>query len=636
MSLDDLNQNLYDPDSEIGKRTHRISPFNPETAEKKDAREFQKKEAWVKEKKGLGTNEKKAVKIALLSIGGIALIALLTVGFFWYRKSAFSEERVAVSLDGPAAINSNQTAEYTLKYKNNNRAKLKDAAVILDYAENFQPETAQNLQVLSEVSSKIYLGEISARSEGEVKIKGQFYAPQDYIVYLRVTLEYSPSSLNGRFRSQGQLAVGVKTSPINLEITAPPEAADGNDVEYLVNYRNSSTRTFEEVRVKLEYPDGFAYATSDPRPAEGDSFWYIGTLRPEESGKIKVRGTLHGSLDEGRIVNAYIGSLGSDGKFVTFTQDQKITKMISSPLIITQKVNDLSGFSINAGEKLNYVIEYRNDSGKGLREAIVTMKIESAVIDFSKLELRKGYYDSSKKTIVWKAVDIPELSLLEPGEKGKVEFSVPVLDRIPVKSENDKNFTVFTKALIDSPDIPTPAGSEKIVASSALELKLNSKLALETLGYYQDDKIENSGPLPPEVGKETTYTLRWQITNISNDISGARVVSSLPSGVKWTGKIYPENENISYNERTNEIIWEIGKLKNGTGMLVPKKEVRFQVSITPQVNQTDKEVTLLNGSKLTAVDSFTTEELKAGTGAKATNLTEDPSVGMDYKVKGSS
>ncbi len=188
-------------------------------------------------------------------------------------------------------------------------------------------------------------------------------------------------------------------------------------------------------------------------------------------------------------------------------------------------------------------------------------------------------------------------------------------------------------AKIDSPDVPTPIGSNKIIASNSLFFKLNSKVILETMGYYIDSNIANSGPVPPQVGKETSYTIHWLITNISNDVSDARVVSSLPTGVKWTGKIYPDKEKITYNERTNQIIWEIGKIESATGILKPKREVAFQVSIIPETNQLGKPITLVNSSTLTAKDLYTSENLKSEIKEKNTNLKEDTTIsGGGYNV----
>ena len=99
-------------------------------------------------------------------------------------------------------------------------------------------------------------------------------------------------------------------------------------------------------------------------------------------------------------------------------------------------------------------------------------------------------------------------------------------------------------------------------------------------GYYNDKQIGNSGPMPPTVGSSTTYTFHWSVTNIANDLEDISVESSLPSGIKWTGQIYPSDANITYSERTNQIVWNVGSVAAGSGIISPAKEVAFQVVIT--------------------------------------------------------
>jgi len=66
--------------------------------------------------------------------------------------------------------------------------------------------------------------------------------------------------------------------------------------------------------------------------------------------------------------------------------------------------------------------------------------------------------------------------------------------------------------------------------------------------------------------------------------------------LRWTGQIYPANEKIVYNERTNQIVWDAGNINAGTGVLTPPREVIFQVETTPQANQVGAPVDLVNES----------------------------------------
>jgi hypothetical protein len=632
MSLNELDKELHDPDADLSQRMHPDSPFNVERKESVSPGEFQKKEYWVKPKKELGPGTKKIIKIGIWSIAAIFLAALALVGFIKFKESAFSEEKVILEISGPDVADSNQSVEYGIKLKNANRVDLKNASVIFNYSDNFQPEEADNIEITSPGSSQVRLDEIKKRSEREISIKGKFFAPEGRLVYIRAVLEYTPSGLSSAFQAENQLGVSIQTSPIALDILAPLEAADSNSVEYLLTFRNSGEKTFESVRVEAEFPEGFTFASSDPSPSEGGSIWYLGMLSPAQEGKIKINGTLSGTADQGKTIKVSIGSFQEDGSFTVFSQAEKMTKIVASPLNIIQTVNGQTGKTVDAGEVLNYEIIFKNDGEISVRNAIVTAEIYSSVLDFSKLQLKKGSYSSAEKRITWKASDVPALSNVAPGAEGKISFSVPVLDRIPVENGNDKNYTVRTVVKIDSPDIPTPVGSNKIIASNTLDLKLNSKVILEVSGFHNDSTFEKFGPIPPKVGEETSYVIHWKITSVSNDISEARVAAHLPGGVRWKDKISPENVNLKYNERSNEIVWEVGKVKSGTGIISPAEEAVFLVSITPEINQANNEMDLLGPSTFEGKDLFTENDIKLTTPGKNTMLQEDKELKGGYKV----
>ena len=155
--------------------------------------------------------------------------------------------------------------------------------------------------------------------------------------------------------------------------------------------------------------------------------------------------------------------------------------------------------------------------------------------------------------------------MLSPGAQGEINFSIPVKDVIPVSGSKDKNFSFSAIARMDSPDIPTPEGANKVIASNSVNVKLNSKLLASLEGFFNDADIVNSGPIPPKVGQESTFTLHLKIANVSNDVTDAKVAMTLAPGVKWKNNFLPKDASMSYNDRTNELDWNVGSLGGRNG-----------------------------------------------------------------------
>ncbi len=569
---------------------------------------------------------RKWIMIGFATLGVLLLAALA----FLVRAKIFDDARVMAVIDGPKSVAAAESITFSISYTNDNWVNLKNAELVLSYPEDFRPDANGNWKV-SGREAILPLGEISSRSTSRSYISGKFFSAEGTVNYIDAKLQYEPSGVGSRLESTSRFGVNVLTSPLSLEVTAPIEAAKGNTVEYLIDYGNESDDEFSNVRVKADFPEGFTFVTSDPSPSEGNSIWYLGDLASKVGGKIRISGTISGNRDDVKRFGASIGHLQGDGTFLALTSRDRTTKIVSSPLSIAQTVNGVGeNTSIDLGRELLYRVVYRNESAQGLRDAIVTVEFDTSILDFSRLRRENGYFNLAEKKLIWRASDIPELSVLDPGEMGEVTFSVPVYENVSPKAGT--HLGIRTVARVDSPDIPTPSGSNKVIASDTVLVRLNSSIDFQVKGRYYDGPIWNTGPVPPEVGVQTTYDLTFRLSTSLNDLSDAKVVAALPSGVRFTGKISPDSESVTFNDRTNELIWNIGSYQAASEVAV--REVTVQVAILPGPDEKDKEVRLMNRAVFSGKDTFVGTPVKIERDAKTTALPEDEKIPTSaYRVK---
>jgi uncharacterized repeat protein (TIGR01451 family) len=631
MSLDDIKKNLYKNEKDPVSFQHGSSEFSPENAPLILNNQPAEPDEWKEKKGGLGHEGRKAMKIGALVLGLVLLLAGIAVGAYWYRSSSFSQERATVAITGSKEVLSGKLLTYEINYKNDNRADLKNVKLKITYPDSFKPEENPNFKIDSPVSGIYDLADIKGHTEGKVLLNGRVYTPKGAFIYIKGELSYSPSGFSIQYVSKSELGIKVISTPLELEITAPQNVSSGDEVNYLINYKNSGEQSFDSVKIKADFPDGFSYSNSDPKPFESNNIWYIGQVAAGQAGKIIISGKLDGERDQVKPIKVYIGST-ENGEFISYSEEDASSKIVTSPLVIAQTVNGLASLNANAGDTLNFEINYKNAGDIGMRDVIVTENIDSQVLDYSSLAKKGGSFDEGSKTITWKSQDYKELKTLEPGQGGQIKFSIKVKSIIPISGANDKNYVISSISKIDSPDVPTPIHMNKVISGNKMDIKLNSKLILDVSGYYNDAGIPNSGPVPPKVGQETTYTIHWKMTNISNDLSGAKIESALPTGTVFTGKVSPEDVKIEYNERANSLLWNIGNIVAGAGIISPVKEISFQVKIKPSIDQAGKEAEILKESKVTAKDNFTGQDLASTAAVKTTNLPEDAGLKEMYKV----
>lgn len=632
MGLEDLNEKLYGRDVHLD-RAKEHTPFDPEEGAKADPNlgvQFQKKEEWQAPVQAppiepgivfADISTRKRRKHIALFLGGLALVILIAGLVFKIHGMLFTEERVTLSISGPKDVASVEETTYTIVYTNDNYSKLNNASLILSYPETFHVSADSTMQVNGS-RAEIALGEIPSKSKAQVFLKGKFYGSKGEHVNLKAALRYSPNNVSTQLEKSAQFTATVATSPLSLEITSPLELVTGQDVDYVFDYNNKSGISFTNVRIKAEYPDGFRFVGAEPDPSEGDSVWYVGNFDTNASGKIVIHGVLTGTQGESKRIHGMIGFFGGDGNFVAYGENERQTRMIASPLSVTQTVNQLTDIAVSPGDDLSYAIHYRNDGNFGVRDAIITVEIDPTLLDMSRLSLRNGAYDVARKIIVWKASDVPQLSRLEPGAEGSVDFNVPVMDK--VDASNGKNLSIKTVAKIDSLDIPTPIGANKIIGSNTLLVRLKSSVDVATAVLYTDTAFPNSGPIPPKVGQETSYTVHLSVSNSLNDIKQSRLSIILPTGVHYNGKYAPTENTLSFNERSNELVWELGTFSATNGK---SRDLAFQVSITPSPDQAKQQLTLVNSMVFTGKDTYTNQDIRVEKGNQKNFLKTDPVYG---------
>jgi hypothetical protein len=642
MSLKDVEKNVYRRDEE-SKRPFvysRISPReaeeNPFTAASFEAKKIEPDSVVIKEnEEKKRERNKKIKKIGLISAVSVVVLAGLVWGVVYFRKSAFSEEQVKVSISGPEKVQSGELVYFEINYQNLNRAGLRDAVLHITYPENFKPQEDLGFEAEGPNARKKIIGTIDGQGSDKIILKGKFFGPKDLLVYVDVSLDYSSSDFSSTFNAKSKSGVFISSSPLLMEISGPQSVVAGSTVSYTVKFQNNGQEEIKDLKVKADYSKDFSYSSSEPLPSSDNNIWYAGNIGAGQSGEVKFNGTLNGLNGEIKKFSAAIGEFGNDGEFISYNEASSEVKIIASPVKVEQTVNDSKdNLNVNAGDTLIFKIKYQNTGTVGLRDVILTEEIKSPILDYGKINMpsENGALDSQNGLVTWNGSGVPKLKTLNPGEGGEVVFHIPIKDIIPVAGPDDKNFTFNATVKVDSPDIPTPEGSNKIISGNTVNVKLNSKLSLSAEGYYNDSEIKNSGSLPPKVGQETTFSIHLKLLNVSNDVTDAKVTAVLSSGVKWKNVFSPESADISFNGRTNELTWNIGSMPAGIGILTGPRELIFQVGLVPSQNQVGGYADLIGKTVFSAKDIFTKQKLETSLNGKNTNLIEDMSVGDQGKV----
>ena len=559
--------------------------------------------------------QKKILIIA--SIVFLVVVILSGIGFYFWLTS-FKKSRVDFNISGPNQAASGEQVTYQISYWNNTNQILQNAGLTVRY-----PQESVVMGVKRLLNTD--LGNIGIGGGGKVEVSLAFVGPDKSIQKLQAVLSYKPQNTASTFENEAIKEVAINGSAISIDFKTPETVLPNVRNVYVIHYKNNTDEVFKNVSIEASYPQDFNFVSSDRVPAKSNNVWNLGDLNPNEEGNITVLGILRNT--ESANFELAIGVRESD-KFFKFSRSSAQINLAASPLQVDISVNNQPSITVNPGDFLQFKIGYKNNTSIALSDVVLKAKLDGLMYDFSSLKT-KGFYSGSDNTITWNAGNTAEFKNLEPAATGEVEFQITVKPRYVVRTFRDKNFLLQVLATMETPTVPPSLAVKLLSISSDLALKVNTKAELKTKGYYYDAVIKNSGLLPPKVGKTTTYTIHWQVTNHSNDLDKVIVKTVLPEGVSWLNKKAGAGvATLEYNDRTSELTWNIGKLPAGTGVLLDPYEVIFQVALTPSINNVNTIMLVISDSNLTAEDVFTGINITASAPALKTDMPDDSGVGF--------
>lgn len=544
-----------------------------------------------------------------------AIVAVITIA----TSSNVSNKRISLEVLGRTFVDGGEPLPLQVVVGNNNNTKIELADLVIEY----QTNTGDTQRIRQSV------GTIEARKQTIQDFDLTLFGEEGTVVPLNVTLEYRIPDSNAIMNKQTTYTVTLRTTPIVLSVLGPLSTLPNQEVTMNYTIVSNSATVVEDVLVTTEYPAGFTFEKADPAPSFSNNVWVLGDLEPGATRTIAVTGVAHGN--EGEVV-AFRGAVGrqdtNDEKrigaaFATIAQPLTLE---SSFLSVAMSPSGLTNGILPPTGSLDVTIAWSNPLPVRISDAQIEITLDGAYNPAS-IQAQRGFYNSNTHSIIWNKDGDQSLAVLEPGESGEFSFSIDPL----INSQSSLNPSITVKSNIQG----VVEGGTFQSAKSVNELVVKVASDLRILGDVQHftGSFANTGPMPPQVGKQTTYTVVLTATNSSNAVTDGQVTMTLPDYVTWTNAIAPQQAPVTYNPVTREVVWSVGALSPGVGYTKPAVQVSFQVGITPSASQVGDAPFLTGDIVLRGRDGFTGADLQSTRRGLSTRLLNDTSsVGSDGRV----
>ncbi len=556
------------------------------------------------------------------------VLLIVAISSFWFSGPSFRERDVVFELEGPTQVTSGEEVVYKLKYSNETRSTLYD----LDFAFIYPEGSAVLIdgKIFEDYSEDFKIDELASGEKGEKEFKAFLIGEKGGIKVAKAVLSFRSGNLSSTFEKNATLSTTITSAPITITLVAPPSTVSGAGVQYILDYRNTSGEDASDLILEFDYPDGFTPREFNPSPNSGNNSWQIQSLKKGSGNRITINGIIKGNEGESKVVSVKLKRKIS-GKYVDYQKSSAMT-VISNPVLgLEILVNGVTDYSASLGDRLNYTVQYANNSNVNFFGMNLSVKLEGDTFDFTNLDTRGGFFDDAAKTISWNSSTISDFANFTPNLKGQVNFSVGLKtsfsSSIPGASQ-DK--FVKASAKFGTPNVPTGFDAPEVAVTAGLVTKIGTEPTLNQSAYYNDPNFGSFGPFPLRAGEETYFTIHWLLTNPGNDVENPELVTKLPPGVEWEG-MTKASDNLpvpTYNPNSIEVKWILLRLPYGTGVFTDKYEASFRVKIKPSSQQKGTVVQLIDKVQLTGTDGFTKQSIIINkNGLTSNDLVDQPREG---------
>jgi hypothetical protein len=539
----------------------------------------------------------KLYKILIL----LSFLGLLTFGFIVWRQKTFSKEVLKLEILGPTEVTAGEEIEYLVKYKNNGNFRLENPELIFEFPENSlsNGEFLERKILKEELGEAIYPGE-----ERTFSFRVRLFGKEGEIKTAKVSLSYRPKNLKARYVSETSFTTKIKSVPFTFEFDLPSQIEPQKVFSFKILYFSNIDSVLENLRIQADWPSGFEFLDSSLEALEQRE-WKIPILNKFEGGRIEISGKIYGEVGETKIFRARLGII-QNGNFVVLKETEKGLQLVKPSIFVRQEINGNPEYVASPGEWLHYEIYFKNIGEEDFKNLFLICKLEGDAFDFETIKSETGNYQPGDNSIVFDWKKNPKLQLLEPMEEGKVEFWIKLKEALG----RTRNPFVKNKILISQ-------------VREEFETKISSKLLVSQKGFFEDEVFGNLGPLPPEVGATTTYTIIWKVESSYSKFKDLKLKAILPDNVSLTGKVFPESEvsKFSFDQDSREILWTVDELN-------PEeiKSLAFQIAFSPTKQDRGEMPTLINELSVSGQDTWSEKTIEVKAKALTTFLKEDPSI----------
>ena len=561
----------------------------------------------------------------------IALFIIGIAAYFVYQylyDPYGNSKAIIIEISAPAEVNVSEVFSYDIDCRNLSRQAIRNARLELVLPENFILESSSS----ASSSPNIYpLEDIAPRSSSHLSLRGRIINGEGSVNVMSVKLRYSLGDYSSEFMKESGVNINIKGVGLSLAADYSDTVLEESQQQLSLALSNVSRGDFNNLRVSINLPEGFSFASSGQVQIEGgdgslrvekasESSWNISGLS-EKSDGAKISWLYKAGAGENAEIRVKLEEDDGTGVYHPIWEKAMPIEMVKSDLSLILIANgSKSDNSVDFGAPIHYSLSYENHGSSTLRDVILVASIKGGFVDWSTLGSDIAG-DATSNAILWDKSSLPALAEIAPGADGEINFSLSSMPFSENDLSSDPSIVAYAQFKIAGSGVDSESNR-----SNTIKTSLNSDFQLaEKILYFDEDNIPvGYGPLPPQAGQTTGFRVTWTIKNNLHELKDAKVVMTLPSYMDYGGNAKNDAGSIYYNESSRQVIWDIGRLP----ISVYRTDAQFSLSISPREDDRNKILVISSGTQASAIDSVTSSSLSKKVSPRTTKLEDDDIAGL--------
>ncbi len=531
-------------------------------------------------------------------VGFLVLATLVTaIGAWRWAGPSGGGQELELAIVGPNQVAVGEEAVWVVNYKNIGRVDLLRMELTVKYPSGLKVRSTNPI-AMDSLNKAWDIGELKVGEEGSIEIRAQIFGAEGENKKFIAEMVYQPANFSSDFISRADYQVALSNSQLTFDFTGPESTLPETEDDWLLKIRNIGDKDLPDTELRLITSQNFKMRESEPEiekilTADGNKIylWPRRLLQQQQELTFTWNGKFNPEAKGIEEMKVEIISY-EDGQAKVVQEETLNIPILGEELALELAVNDSKGLAeVSAGSELDYKITIQNTSGQDLKDLTASLRLTPDYIDWPSLMAVAEPEVSLDGLITLNSEKYNELKLIKSGDK--LEFNI----KVKVKSQ----ITDATAAIKASANVKVGMVGDKTkndlsfsTKTIVTDIKVPLKLYAQAQ-YYDDEGVPiGSGPIPPQVGKQTEYIVSLSLGKTSKSFDKIIVSASLPVGVNWGANQQVARGIFGYIPSSRKVTWEL----NNVDGLDREISAKFKINIIPQIADVGKVLPLLSVTSL--------------------------------------